>query len=331
MATAITNLCLVLLHCLGGVLIYLGIFLYPDEENRFQNRIEQWWIRLDDIQKASRSKVAAFMQDVARLAERGFGRLFGIRLFSLRVIPVSIYLSLASVFLLIVIMWPWLTHSGPPTRHSALLIFAFFLGLALAPAFITNRWMLVLWWAIIPATLMSLFGFIAFVFRTRGAEFTFKGIGLIGIVLGWSLFCDLAYIALTRFSLRRVIHIDRVWVIVAVVAGNLLASAIPILSPIYVGLELFKIAPRAGAAIFASLVFNSIDALAGSGALILAIMLLLHRVLWPTIQRPLYAIYRFSPLKQKKWLIRVGFGLLFLPTLSTFEAIKAFIEKSLGA
>lgn len=199
-----STILLIVLHCLGWVLVCVGLFLSEDEENRFQNSIEQWWIRLDDAQIASRSRVASFMQGVASLTERGFNRLFGPRLFSLRVIPVSIYLSLASCFLLFVIVWPWMKYSGPATRHAAFLIFAYFVALALIPALTRSRFVLALWWAIIPAFLVfGLGGFTAFLFKTRGSHFTLKLIGYVSLVFGWSLVFDLIYIALTRFVLGR--------------------------------------------------------------------------------------------------------------------------------
>jgi hypothetical protein len=172
-------------------------------------------------------------------------------------------------------------------------------------------------------------GFIAFVIKRRGSEFALKGMGYVVLIFGSSMLCDLGYIALTRFVLGRVKQIDRVWVIIVVVIGNLLAAAIPLLAPIYGGLVLFKLAPQAGAAILASLLFNSIDILAGSAAFVVAALLLLHRLLWPAIQRPLFAVYRFSPLKQKKWLVTVGLALALLPQHLTGEVIKSFIDKLL--
>ena len=149
----------------GVFLISAGLFLYEDEEGRFQNRVEEWWIRLSDIQTASRSKVAAFMQEVARLTGAGFDRLFGRRLFSIRIIPVSVYLSIASVFLLIWLMFPKIKNTGGVHRQYALFWFVFFVVLAVMPAILDSKWLLALWWAIIPVNLLGLSGFLAFLFK----------------------------------------------------------------------------------------------------------------------------------------------------------------------
>ena len=77
MSSFLTNGLFFLLHLLGLVIICAYLFLYEDEEGKVQNKIEEWWIKLSDKQTASRSKVAAFMQEVARLTGSGFDRLFG--------------------------------------------------------------------------------------------------------------------------------------------------------------------------------------------------------------------------------------------------------------
>jgi hypothetical protein len=327
MSPSLINCLFLFLHVLGVVLICAGLFLYEDEEGKFQNKVEEWWIKLSDRQKASRSKVAAFMQEVARLTGKGFDRLFGPRLFSLRVIPVSIYLSLASCFLLILLIFPRIKNPGAATRQGAFFILVFFLGLSLVPALFNNKRVLRLWWAIIPGTLLSISGFIVFVFKTRGPRSAFLGISLVALIFVSSLFCDLTYIALTRYILRRISGIDRIPEILVMIFLNLLALAIPLLGPIYLGIALVKYAPQAGAMVLFSVMFNSIDFLAGFAALLLALLLLLHRIFWPAIQRPLYAIYRFAPIKEKKWLFRTGVALLVFPNHFTIEVLRAILEK----
>jgi hypothetical protein len=318
------------LRTVGMVLVSLGFFLYEDEEGRFQNKVEQWWVKISDVQKASRSKVAVFVQEVARLTGKGFDRLFGQPLFSLRVVPVSIYLSLASCFLLSWVMLPHVKHDPSVTRQGALGLLVYFLALALVPAVFKNRWILVLWWAIIPAALLSISGFLIFVLRTRGARSLFYAFGVVTLIFVSSLLCDLLYIALTRYILRRISRIDRISEILLMIVLNLMALTVPVLGPIYGGLALFKHFPRVGATVLFSVILNFIDFLAGFAAFALALILLVHRLFWPAIQRPLYAIYRFSPITEKKWLIRVGVTLLILPYHLSLEALKTIVEKALG-
>jgi hypothetical protein len=316
-----------ILRSFGAVLICAGLFLYEDEEGRFQNKVEQWWVRLSDIQKVSRSRVAAFMQEVARLTGKGFDRLFGQPLFSPRVVPVSIYLSFASCFLLFFVMLPHINHPPSTTRQGALGFMAFFLALALVPAIFRNKGILAIWWAIIPATLLSMSGFLVFVFKTRGPRSLFYGMGLVALIFISSLFCDLIYIALTRYVLRRISGIDRIPEIFLMIFLNILGLAIPVLGPVYAGVAISKHFPQAGAMVVVSLLLNFIDFLACFAAFAIACLLFVHRIFWPAVQRPLYAVYRFAPIKEKQWLVRIGIALLLLPYHLTLEALKTVIEK----
>ena len=168
------NILFTFLHAFGIVFFCAGLFLYEDEEQKFQNRIEQWWIKLDDKQKESRSRVASFMQEIARLTGKGFDKVFGPRLFSLRMIPISIFLSFASFLLLVLLMFPWLKQRPPTSPYGVFLFFVCFLALALVPALVENKWLLAIWWAIIPFNIISSERLIAFVFRTRGPRFGFQ-------------------------------------------------------------------------------------------------------------------------------------------------------------
>lgn len=120
-----------------GVILICATFVDEGEERRIQSRISDGiasvWIRLDDAQLASRSRVAAFMQEVARLTGQGFDGLFGRELFSLRFIVISIYLSLASLFLFTFLIFGRIHNPGTATRPQAFLGFLFFLFLALVP------------------------------------------------------------------------------------------------------------------------------------------------------------------------------------------------------
>ncbi|MGA7830518.1 MAG: hypothetical protein WCA21_06125 [Terracidiphilus sp.] len=75
-------------------------FLYEDEEGRVQDRIREWWIRLDDVRTISISWAAAFMQRTARLAERAIYFIFGTKLLSFRLLGTSFYFSIASIQLI---------------------------------------------------------------------------------------------------------------------------------------------------------------------------------------------------------------------------------------
>lgn len=176
-------------------------------------------------------------------------------------------------------------------------------------------------------TLLSISGFIAFVYKRMGAVSTFRGIGFILLPFGTSFLVDLTYIAVTRLILRLIPRIDHIFEIALMVAGNLMLLAIPLFGPIYIAVLVTKYLPRFGPYIFFSILFNSIDVVAGFAAFVLAVFLLLHRLFWPVIGRPLYAIQRYAPIKNKRWLFATGVALILLPRHITFQVMKALLEK----
>jgi hypothetical protein len=321
-----------LLHLSGFVLVYASS-LYENEEGQIQSKIVEWWVRLDDKGLASRSRIAAFMQEVARLTGRGFDGLFGNSLLSLRFVAVSIYLSFASLFLFLIFAFPLAHDTGSATRLGAIRIFLFFIGLALVPAIVNGsalweRLIRGIWWGVIPWTVISMAGFIAFVYKRQGAASTFRGIGFTLLPLAVSFLADVAFIFVTRLILRRIPTIDRISTIVIMFVGNLLILALIIVGLPYVGFKIAKYLPLFGGIIMLSLPLNSIDILVGCAALIVALLLLVHRALWPLIQRPLYAIQRHELIKKrKKWLLHAGVALIILPWHLTLESLKALLEK----
>ncbi|HMD83564.1 MAG TPA: hypothetical protein VKO18_02545 [Terriglobia bacterium] len=317
-----------LLHVLLGLMfIFAALFLYEDEERRIQSKVEEWWIKLSDKQSASRSQDAAFMQEVAKLTGRGFDRLLGKRLLSLRFVFISICFSIASVFLLGSIIY---TFRKPPAGESAqgsFLSFLIILAFALVPAFTDSKILLGIWWLIILVNLIQIVPLLLFFFRTYGGGVAARSVGYVVLALAISLSCDLSYIAITRWILRRISKIDRVYEIVLQILLNLLILALLIWLPMIVGEKVAKFSLWGGGTVWVSIELNLIDSIAGFAGLILAFVLLLHHLLWPMIQRPLYAICRFAPLKNKRLLWTIGLSLIFLPTHITIELLKSLLHK----
>ena len=277
------------IHSLGAALIYAALFLHENEERKIEDRVVQWWIRLDEKQIKSRSRAATFMREVARLTTRGFNRLLGERTVSLRFVLVSIYLSIASMFFFISVAFGRAHNPGNTSRHQAFFYFLIFLLAALTPA-LDDSWLArVLSWSPILLFLISTSGF------------------------------------LTRWILRRISAIDHVYEIVLMIFVNLILAVLPIVGTVYLGAFIFRFAPDVGALTVLSFVFNFINVIAGLAALLLALFLLVHRLFWPIIQRPLYAIQRYTPIKKKGWLFTTGVALIFLPGFTTIGAILKYL------
>lgn len=98
----------------GATAIYAALFLYEDEQGKIENRLEEWWIRLDDQRNAAVSRNTAFMRGIARLATAGFDRLFGRRLVSVHAFGVSSALSMLTFWLLSYEPQNTASDSAPP-------------------------------------------------------------------------------------------------------------------------------------------------------------------------------------------------------------------------
>jgi hypothetical protein len=84
------------INVVGWLFLYSAVFLYEDHEGKIQNKIVQWWIKIDDARIASHSRVEAFIQGVARLTLQVFDRVLGEKLVSFRFVGVSLCLGIAS-------------------------------------------------------------------------------------------------------------------------------------------------------------------------------------------------------------------------------------------
>jgi hypothetical protein len=313
------------IHSLGAALIYAALFLHENEERKIEDRVVQWWIRLDEKQIKSRSRAATFMREVARLTTRGFNRLLGERTVSLRFVLVSIYLSIASMFFFISVAFGRAHNPGNTSRHQAFFYFLIFLLAALTPA-LDDSWLArVLSWSPILLFLISTSGFLAFVIARYGVLLSLRWMGIALTPFLVSLLWDFAYVSLTRWILRRISAIDHVYEIVLMIFVNLILAVLPIVGTVYLGAFIFRFAPDVGALTVLSFVFNFINVIAGLAALLLALFLLVHRLFWPIIQRPLYAIQRYTPIKKKGWLFTTGVALIFLPGFTTIGAIIKYL------
>lgn len=310
----LTDLVFTLLRLIGALLILSALFLYEDEEGKIQNKVEQWWIKLSDKALSSRSRVTSFMQEVAKLTSNGFDRLLGERLVSLRFTAVSICFSLASCFLLGFLVLPFVHNPQPNvTPQRALLLFFFFTSFGIIPGVFKDRLVHGIWWGLIIAVLLQIIGFLRFVVSTKGLGPALRGSLYVTLPFGFSFLCDLAYIVFTRWILRRISQIDRPYEIMIQVIANFLFLIVLTLVPIFLGVKIGKYSAMAGGALTLSFVLNSIDFFAGSAGLVVAVVLLVHRLFWPALQRPLYAIQRFVPLQKRGWLWGLGVFLLILP------------------
>jgi hypothetical protein len=79
---------------LGCVCFYLAFFLYEDEEGRWQNRIDDLWVAVDDRARVTESVSTALFNKIGQFLRQAFDRIFGHHLFSVRSFCASTTMSL---------------------------------------------------------------------------------------------------------------------------------------------------------------------------------------------------------------------------------------------
>jgi hypothetical protein len=356
----------------GLLLIYAAAFLYEDEQGRIQNKLEEWWIRLGEEQVVALRRHTAFVREVAKSAGRGFESLFGEQLFSEQALVVSLYYSMASYAICVMVARsaPSLARSVPAPlllfSDSALagagLIVAL-IALGTLPAFVevleAPRSAVKSVWANLAYFGMPLVFFSSLgmnrhdlrewldlrewpwpnslwhlrVLPSWKARFAW---GLVLVVGGFA--CDIAFIAVTRWALRLSSRSMQLRRIAAVVVLNFLLAVLLVWGPLLLARRLSVgsgaiatgVHARASGLLTALGLSNSIDALAALIFFLLAITLVGHRVFWPMVSRPLYALQVLGITRRRKLFGAVGLGLLSLAGLKLPDLVKKVVEAFAG-
>jgi hypothetical protein len=58
----------------GAIAFYAAFFMYEDEEGRWQNKLEELWIAIDDRARTVMSRSAALVAKVAEIVTSAFDR-----------------------------------------------------------------------------------------------------------------------------------------------------------------------------------------------------------------------------------------------------------------
>jgi hypothetical protein len=216
---------------LGILLLYLAFFLGETDEGNLQNRLEELWIRVNDLSKTALSKQAAFLQQVSGLLSFGFDRLFGTRLLSAMAIATSICFSVAGFLLLWEIV-------DPSFLVALIVCAALLIGLAPGPL----RYLGFLW---IPGIAVG----IAYIDRVNISSWSVRDIAEWFlddpdyVLLPWaalvgSVISDIIFVATTRWCLRRSSRLRSTLAIISLLTVNGCVGVLLFVCPIILGASL---------------------------------------------------------------------------------------------
>ncbi len=320
----------------GAFCLLTAGLAYPGEEGQMQSALEDLWAKVDDRQKGALSTHTAFMQQVAKAASRGFDAVFGHRLLSLRCLGVSISYSIASFGIVgfadncynlladtSSFSRSWKSYGPDLLTSGYLAVIYLFVGsipLIFKKFRFTKIWLFLI--------------FVSVPFLWEAAQdnpswavkkvlMDFVSWGLLAIVLAFG--CDLLFIAATRKSLRWAGEMRQTYKIAAVILLNVLLGVGLMIAPFFESLS-YLIGDAwdfwGGTTIqdeFARVVMivagsNTLDFLASSVFVVLALVLLIHRALWPLLNRSVFRLQEIGTRGRRAVLVSLGLGLLGVST-----------------
>jgi hypothetical protein len=320
---------------LGFLFIYAAIFIREDEEGAIQNRLEEWWIRLMYARERTVSRTASFLSGVAQLIGGALDAAYGDKLWSWRSINASLCLAFASSIMAMLIshyvgMLSAREHLFPSVAFLFGVLCIFMVGVL--PFLFTKGSVS----AVLPR--FMLFSLLSG-WLVAGIQHDASRLGLEGVVF-WrvldaiplicSFVSDVVYISVTRWMLRKATTMTRVYEIVGIIIVNVLLVESLYILPLSVGRHLER-DPIPGWDFFigegleqlANL--NFVNALLCSVFFATAAWMLAHRLLWPMLERPVYALQRYGVIRKKALLWGVATALWFGP--KGMEGVKYLAGK----
>lgn len=280
-----------LVGLLGLVLLYMAFFLTETAEGGLQNRLEELWIRVDDLSRAALSCQAVFLQQIAKLLSCMFDWIFGEELFSAKAAATSISLSSTAIFF----FW-FFVHfrKGPAAALEGLAVAVLLLIFGLAPGRI--RYLGFAWAALLVSAPLT----------AKSGQVIDKLVPVFGILFG-GVGSEILFIAASRWHLRKSANISSAWKIILLLGFNITAALL-LIGPALIAYWGAGSGPVSsfGLSIFIVGVSNLITAMIPLLFILLAVAAGVHIVFWPAIQGPIYSAQRYGLVHKPKLLGMMG-------------------------
>lgn len=305
----------ILLFVLGLLLIAAGTLLYSTEEKRLQSRIEDLWLLSAELRPSSQTRLTSVVAAAATTVLRMIDRFFDKRLFSIYAAASAIVTSAYSTAMVLgVMMIGWQVST---TRENLVRS-----ALATIVTAIAVRYR----WTRIPAAVFiivcSVLGM-----QIRGDLRQM----IIAIYVG--AVTDLVALFLIRSALRRFLDLKTFQSALWLLAMH--ASLVfLVIAPIALGsrvkhpLQDYRLTILLGYTQMWSC-SNAFVLIAAMTLITVLLLMLVHRVVWPVIERVLYGIARFGVFEHRVGLITTGLGLVCASSPWAAGAV-ASLRKMLG-
>lgn len=306
----------------GSFALYVSVFLHEDQEGHLQNRIQELSNAIQEREKRSGSRLEAFFGRVADAVSRAFDRVFGKKLLSIRMVGVSTSLAFSGACLATVGVFGFLLNrivrlpSSPDLLKfgGALLLLSIFLlilGLVLfVIAFLPT---------ILPYTVIDIITLVPIltvtyitinVIRHHGPAQYVQNQAEIYTALIASTATDVALLVGIRKSIRWISEQVRPLRVLLVILGQIALVIVFVWFPQHEAGNLmvqykWKLLPNFLLMISA---FNVFTTIAASAFTVTLLIVLLHRVYWPVVERFFYQIARYKLVRNHVAMASLGAG-----------------------
>jgi hypothetical protein len=324
-------------------LLFYASLSYETEDGKIQNLLEEWWIKVDDYKKQAISKHTAFIKTLASLVTNIFDRVFGTRIYSVESLGVSICYSDVCLGLLSIL----LRKLSPTTPFrvydiASLIVFGVAYGslpivlrkikrkyirltaiyvwcIALIVKGGWGTWTILVyaiyWWFTRPELREGSNVILVIAFAFIGAQ-----------ILFW------IFIGLMRSTVRTISQSTSSMKIVGLLLVNL-APILFFIGIVYVAWKMpdvfgeIAIGFSLSLFVFAlfGIILNFSFILSGLLFVVLAFTMLVHRLFWPVVDRPLYKLQALGIAKRPK--VFAALGLALIGVTWKAEWLKAIIDK----
>ena len=324
---------------------YLAFFLYENEEGALRNRIDDLWIAVDERAKVTNSHSTALFNKIAQTLVSASVAIFGEALVSIRMFAVSTNLSLAGAGLTGTVLCLTLFRGMFLDRDVWIMFLGSlaFLTIALVVIRFPRRWVVAaacvpFWFALCLVLIAVAGGGAKSVLSGPSGGIEIDTIQILAESLPFALVFSLLSDALAVVAIRKLFasmakslsfgHILRL-------AGSLIAVLLAIEPCLYFGLGAFSstisnsnLQDVFGAGVVWVGLLNATTALYCLIPVIMLIVVLLHRLIWPVLGRLIYPFARYGILVNRKAMASIGgLGLIIaldLEHVGLKEIIKLF-------
>jgi hypothetical protein len=318
---ALPNVPRIISAIIGFSFLYMALFMYQDQAGRIQNRLVNLWVRVNARHEEFLSKQSTLIKSSADIAEMGMRWLLGEKLISLQFIVISSCMSIASMGLIIgmafyrlmniapllyvatvsgvlhffygVFAARFLFRKGRPILASALLLALFSLSSA------------AIVWSIKDGNTLQLDVWLSFVFFAA-----LLGVAAIGSV------CDLILLLGSRVLFRLMSRTSASAVLFLGLCFSLIWLYVVLDGVLVVVFDtarlgdpfsrLFDVIDKEDSSGIAypllgfGLTTNLFNILAASSVVLILLVVLFHRIFWPSAGRVVYALYEWKIFADRK-------------------------------